>query len=129
MPVKLEILDPVGTQLFDAITAGVRVGPRDVRMCNNGSHHYRDTKKILTRTLTFFISLVTSFCSLEHAQQKLVFILNSNHIKGHCTCIHLKKNTQTNYFIMLLTIKVHLPQFLFSSAFHISRPLGGIRQL
>lgn len=88
MPIKLEILDPVGTQLFDAITAGVRVGPRDVRMCNNGSHHYRDTKKILPRTLTFFISLVTSFCSLEHAQQKLVFILNSNHIKGHCTCIH-----------------------------------------
>lgn len=105
----------VGTQLFDAITAGVRVGPRDVRMCNNGSHHYRDTKKkILPRTLTFFISLVTSFCSLEHAQQKLVFILYSNHIKGHCTCIHLKKkHTQTNYFIMLLTIKVHLPQFLF----------------
>lgn len=57
MPIKLEILDPVGTQLFDAITAGVRVGPRDVRMCNNGSHHYRDTKKKFFHVHLLFLFL------------------------------------------------------------------------
>lgn len=115
MPIKLEILDPVGTQLFDAITAGVRVGPRDVRMCNNGSHHYRDTKKKNSSTYTYFFYFFSNFLLLTGTRttETCLYLKFQPHKRTLYLYSFKKKHTQTNYFIMLLTIKVHLPQFLF----------------